>query len=42
MTNDMVSRLGNAMVLDTEGQPVRLGSRWEEKPIVLAMIRHFG
>ena len=29
-------------VLDLDEHPVRLGSLWQERPIVLVFIRHFG
>lgn len=38
----MVSKLAEIEVLDTEGKSVRLGDLWGERPIILAMIRHFG
>ena len=38
----MVAKLAEVSVLDTEGKSVRLGDLWKGRPIVLAMIRHFG
>jgi hypothetical protein len=32
----------NIELLDTEGQPVRLGSLWEDGPAVLVWLRHYG
>lgn len=32
----------NIELLDTEGQPRRLGSLWEEGPAVLVWLRHYG
>ena len=29
-------------VLDPDGRPHRLGTAWQERPVVLAFIRHFG
>ena len=29
-------------VLDGEGAPVRLGGLWASRPVVLALVRHFG
>jgi hypothetical protein len=29
-------------VLDTDGEPVRLGSLWEEGPAVIVWLRHYG
>lgn len=27
---------------DTQGQPFELASRWQERPLVLVFLRHFG
>lgn len=35
-------RLADAKVLDEQGNEVRLGDFWAEKPVVLAFLRHFG
>ena len=32
----------NVELLDVEGQPVRLGSLWEDGPVVLVWLRHYG
>jgi len=32
----------DVQVQDTEGQPVRLGSLWAQRPAVLVFVRHFG
>jgi hypothetical protein len=29
-------------LLDVEGEPVRLGSLWEDGPAVLVWLRHYG
>ena len=29
-------------VLDVNGEPVRLGSLWEEGPAVIVWLRHYG
>jgi hypothetical protein len=29
-------------LLDTDGNPVRLGSLWEDGPVVLVWLRHYG
>ncbi|MBL8194781.1 MAG: hypothetical protein JNM06_13375 [Blastocatellia bacterium] len=34
--------LSNSQVTDINGNQVLLGSIWQEKPIVLVFIRHFG
>ncbi len=34
--------LSNSLVTDISGNQVLLGSIWQEKPIVLVFIRHFG
>ena len=35
-------RLAEVEVLDTDGQPLRLGGLWQERPVLLVFIRHFG
>ena len=35
-------RFEDVYVLDTAGRPVSLPSLWAERPIVLALVRHFG
>ena len=34
--------LSSVEVLDLDGQPVKLGTLWRERPVVLTFIRHFG
>lgn len=34
--------LSNARVLDANGGEHRLSELWESRPVVLALIRHFG
>lgn len=34
--------ISNSMVTDMEGKQVLLGSTWQQKPIVLVFVRHFG
>jgi hypothetical protein len=29
-------------LLDVDGRPVRLGSLWEDGPVVLVWLRHYG
>ena len=29
-------------IVDTDAQPVRVGSLWEAQPVVLVFVRHFG
>jgi len=40
--DSVVARLAGATVLGLDGEVVRLGSFWYERPVILAMIRHFG
>lgn len=40
-TNVNVS-LAEIEVLDAAGEPHRLGALWAERPVLLALIRHFG
>lgn len=39
---NVVEELREVNVLDLEGRKVRLGSLWEERPVVLVFIRHYG
>jgi hypothetical protein len=34
--------LSDAEVKDVEGNPVRLGSLWADRPAVVIWVRHFG
>jgi len=34
--------LADVEVKDTEGNPVRLGSLWADRPAVVIWVRHFG
>lgn len=36
------AQLADVNVLDPAGAGLRLGSLWDGRPILLAMIRHFG
>jgi hypothetical protein len=36
------TKLSGIELSDWTGAPVRLGSFWEDQPIVLVFIRHFG
>ena len=36
------TRLSSIELSDWTGEPARLGSFWEDQPIVLVFIRHFG
>ena len=38
----LATELAPLTALDTEKQPVVLGTLWAEKPAVLVFIRHFG
>lgn len=39
---NIVDRLRDVNVQDSDGQRVQLGSLWQEQPIVLVFVRHFG
>jgi hypothetical protein len=39
---DDAAAIENIELLDTEGEPVRLGSLWEDGPAVLVWLRHYG
>ena len=36
------TRLSPIELSDWSGAPTRLGSLWQERPVVLVFIRHFG
>jgi hypothetical protein len=36
------SAIEDVELLDVKGQPVRLGSLWEDGPAVLVWLRHYG
>lgn len=36
------TRLSEIELADWQGQRLRLGSLWRERPVVLVFIRHFG
>ncbi len=38
----IVELLGAVEVLSPAGEKIRLGSAWSDRPVLLAMIRHFG
>jgi hypothetical protein len=38
----VATRLAGIELNDWRGRPVRLGSLWRDRPVVLAFIRHFG
>lgn len=42
MIDNVVTRLSAVEVLSPTGAAIRLGSLWDERTILLAMIRHFG
>lgn len=39
---DAVAKLAEVEVLTPGGEAVRLGSAWDGRSVLLAMIRHFG
>lgn len=36
------TKLSGIELLDWSGEPRRLGSLWDDSPVVLVFIRHFG
>ena len=42
MANATVQRLGEVDVLLPSGESTRLGAFWDTRPVLLAIIRHFG
>lgn len=41
-SSGMARKLSRIELRDWQGVPQRLGDLWEERPIVLVFIRHFG
>jgi hypothetical protein len=39
---NVASRLASLELSDPDGNRVRLGDLWRDRPVVLAFIRHFG
>jgi hypothetical protein len=37
-----VAPLDDMRLLDSEGAEVRLGDLWEERPVALVFLRHYG
>jgi hypothetical protein len=37
-----MSAIDDIELLDVDGEPVRLGSLWEEGPAVIVWLRHYG
>lgn len=42
MSRVRVMDLADVVVLDLDGEEVRVGSLWEERPAVLVFLRHYG
>lgn len=40
--SDLTDRLGEVKLTDADGGSVRVGSLWEDAPVVLVHLRHFG
>ena len=38
----VANRLSRIPLSDWRGEPARLASLWEERPVVLVFLRHFG
>jgi hypothetical protein len=38
----VTSSFADTTVLDERGNPTVLGSLWQDRPILLALVRHFG
>lgn len=39
---DPAQPLESIEIVDADGEPVRVGSAWSERPALLVFIRHFG
>ncbi len=42
MPASLSAALAPIVLPDTDGRPVRLGSLWQERPAVVAFLRHYG
>jgi hypothetical protein len=42
MPNSLSEALAGIVLPDADGQEVRLGSLWEQKPAVVVFLRHYG
>ena len=42
MDEQVTPRLDGVQVVNPAGEAVRLGSLWAGRPVVLALVRHFG
>ncbi len=42
MATPDTAALGEMIVQDVHGQPVRFGSAWESQPVLFVFLRHFG
>lgn len=42
MTESLSATLAPIVLPDSDGGEVRLGSLWEERPAVVAFLRHYG
>lgn len=38
----IAQEISDLVLQDPDGKDVRLGSLWEQRPVVLVFIRHFG
>jgi hypothetical protein len=41
-SGNVAARLASLSLSDPDGNQIRLGDLWRERPVVLAFIRHFG
>jgi hypothetical protein len=37
-----VEHLAAVLLIDSSGEPRRLGDFWAERPVILVLLRHFG
>lgn len=42
MSGSLSAALSPIVLPDPDGREVRLGSLWEERPVVLVFLRHYG
>lgn len=41
-TDDLAARLAPIEITGLDGAPVRLGDLWDQRPLLLVHLRHFG
>lgn len=42
LSHELIGKLAHSEVFDSRGNRWRLGDLWRKRPVVLALVRHFG